>query len=298
MSDISYFQIYGRYKDYFTGLDPYDLLFETELKRGFAIGVSRHIPDTEEDIPVGLMIADIDKERIIVKWIYVAPEERGEGIGSRLMELAFEESVSRGFKKLAVRITDEYFTNGLGWNPEDFFSDIGFDNVENELPEWSITALEIYDKKDGYKHPVRHLNIVPLNEMKEKDIDSFYETLKNKYKKNIQYDVETLKALADPMISYVWLQEKELKGYLINIRSGENIYPAAFMAGSQEEELNFLSNAIEVSEDCTKPADTLRVKCHSFGDEDLMKRLCFAAEPIGVKYYTADVNDYLEEKGA
>ena len=85
MADINYFQITGKYLRFFKVFDPYDFLFEMDLKGGFAIGVSKHISGTSEDMPVGLMVADADEDRITVKWIYVAAEARGLGIGTRLM---------------------------------------------------------------------------------------------------------------------------------------------------------------------------------------------------------------------
>ncbi len=296
MADINYFQITGKYLRFFKVFDPYDFLFEMDLKGGFAIGVSKHISGTSEDMPVGLMVADADEDRITVKWIYVAAEARGLGIGTRLMEYAFMESKARGFDRLAVRVTGEYDTNGLEWSSETFFYDLEFDNVENELPEWSIRVTDLYDEKEGYKHTDKGVNITPLSEMKEKEVKGFYEFLKIRYKKQLNYDVEKMEKFADPMISYAWQQGKELKGYLLTARSDENIYPIAFMAGNPNDELTLAASAIQVSEDCARPEDILRVKCMSFGDEDLMKRLSFSSDPIDVKYFTAGVSGHVAKK--
>ncbi len=298
MAGINYFQIYGKYLKFFKSFDPYDFLFELNLKGGFAIGASRHLEGTADDVPAGLMIAEIDNERITVKWIYVEPQSRGMGIGTQLMQYAFEESAARGFERLAVRVTGEYTTNGLGWKAETFFNDLNFDSAENELPEWSIKVTDLYDEKDGYTHVENSVNIVPLSEMREKEVNGFYTLLKSKYKKQINYDVDIMRNYSDPMISYAWIQGKDLKGYLITVRSDENIYPVAFMANNPNDELTLAASAIAVSEDCAKPEDVLRVKCMSFGDEELMKRLSFASDPIDVKYFTADVKEYISRREA
>lgn len=298
MAHINYFQIYGEYLKFFKLFDPYDFLFELNLKGGFAIGASRHLDGTADDVPVGLMIADADNERITVKWIYVEPQSRGTGIGTQLMQYAFEESAARGFERLAVRVTDEYTTNGLGWTAETFFYDLNFNSAECELPEWSIKVTDLYDEKDGYIHVQNSVNIVPLSEMREKEVNGFYGVLKSKYQKMINYDLEKVREYSDPMISYAWIQGKDLKGYLVTARSDENIYPVAFMAGNQNDELTLAASAIAISEDCAKPDDVLRVKCLSFGDEELMKRLSFAQEPINVKYFTADVKEYINRREA
>ena len=290
MGDISYFRVYGEYLDYFRDFDLYDLLFDIKLCGGFAIGAAKHVPD-EGDIPAGLMIVGVDESGLTVKWLYVAPGDRGRGIGTRFMELAYMEASGRGFDRVYVRITDEYINNGLEWMPEIFFYETGFTDVEPELPEWSIRVADLYDETKGYKHPKKNLNLIPVSDMKDREVNLFYEIIKNKYSEKPGSDPDVMKQLYDPQLSYACLRDKELTGFIINARSNGNIYPIAFHAESPADELTLASSAIEMSEGYTKARDTLRVKCKSFRDEELMRRLSFASEPIGVMYYTADVNE-------
>ncbi len=296
MSQINFFQVKENNQRFFEQFDPYDLLFELQTFRCFALGASVRTVDGKKDIPAGLMVAGESDARLVVNWLYVAPEYRGLFIGTKLLALAYEEASARGLDEVAVRVTGEYEDNGLEWNPERFFVDMGFSKVEDELPEWTIPASVLYGSKDAYKHIEKGTNLIPFSDMNNKTKETMYEKIGAGFKNQLKIDVELIKSLADPMISYAWVLQKELMGVSANARSDHYIYPIAFFAKNNADLVALASNAIGMSEDCVNAGDMLRVKCEKLGDEKVMRDLSVSADPTSVKCYTKAVSEYLLEK--
>ena len=296
MSQIKFFQINENHLSYFEQFDPYDLLFELKVSKSFALGACVHSAERDKDIPAGLMVAGEVDDRLVVSWLYVAPEYRGLFIGTKLIKLAYEEASARGLEELAVRVTGEYENNDLEWNPGRFFTDVGFLHVEDELPEWTIPASVLYGSNDAYKHIDKGLNLIPFSDINDKTKEILYDKIKENFKNQLKYDVEMIESLADPMISYAWVYQKELMGISANARSGNYIYPIAFFVKNASESVPMASNAIGMSEECVKTGDLLRVKCEKLGDEKVMRELSVSADPTSVRCYTKSVAEYLLER--
>ena len=296
MSQINFFQIKEEQLGYFEQFDPYDLLFGVRVSECFAIGATVRPPEHQKDIPAGLMVAGESDDRLVVSWLYVAPEYRGLLIGTGLLDLAYAEAAARGIEELAVRVTGDYEDNELGWDPERFLIDMGFTGVEDDLPEWTIPTSVLYGSKDAYKHIEKGLNLIPFSEINNKTKETLYEKMRVNFKNQLKYDLETIEALADPMISYAWVYQKDLMGVVANARSNNFIYPIAFLSKNTNDSLALASNAIGMSEECVNAGDYLKVKCEKLGDEKVMRELSVSSAPTSVKCYTKSVSEYLQQK--
>ncbi|MCR5054926.1 MAG: GNAT family N-acetyltransferase [Lachnospiraceae bacterium] len=104
---------------YFFALDPFNCLNKLELPGCFAIG---GFLETEDgDKPVSIVVFEVADDRLLIHWMYTLPEHRGEGLGSELLILVFEEAKSRGLTEVAARISDEYDVRAFNWHSWDFF---------------------------------------------------------------------------------------------------------------------------------------------------------------------------------
>ncbi len=56
----------------------------------------------EADLKAILAVDHLKESTAILKWIFVAPEDRGNGIGSRLMDRAIDFARGRGYQKLIL----------------------------------------------------------------------------------------------------------------------------------------------------------------------------------------------------
>lgn len=56
---------------------------------------------------LALLETDVDNHRFLVDGIFVAPEARGRGVGSRLIEALAQEARSRGHAEIRLEVIDE-----------------------------------------------------------------------------------------------------------------------------------------------------------------------------------------------
>ena len=73
-------------KELFEGMDPFDELKKAKLEGGFALVAAREAG--QEDIPSGLLVAQITQARLFIHWLFVLPEERRKGAGEALLDEA------------------------------------------------------------------------------------------------------------------------------------------------------------------------------------------------------------------
>ena len=296
MPQIKFFQIDESRQSFFRQFDPYDFLFDLKLSGGFALGAGVTSEDDGVYTPAGLMVAGADEDSIVVKWLYVAPEYRGLYIGTRLMELAFEEAHAEKLNEVVVRVSGEYRDNDLGWDPQRFFIDLGFDGVEKGLDEWSIPSAVLYGSDDSYKHIDKGIKLMPFSEINKSDLEKMYVIMADEYKNQLIYGIETIKALADPLLSYAWVINRELVGGVVNARSDNYVFPIAFFVKDPKDSLDLASAAIEISQDCVEQNDVLMVRCENSVDEMVMAELLTKASPKKVRYFTKNVDAFMAEK--
>ncbi|MBO6214278.1 MAG: GNAT family N-acetyltransferase, partial [Lachnospiraceae bacterium] len=135
-------QLYGDYLRFFLPMDPFHQADMLAIDGSFALGTTVDGEDGS-DIPAGLLIASRESDRLLIRWLYVKPGYRGEGIGSELMRLAFTEASMLGMTEVAARITEDYDEAGLYWDTDSFFTNDVFSEYEDMLPELHFSVNEI-----------------------------------------------------------------------------------------------------------------------------------------------------------
>ncbi|GAD55561.1 LOW QUALITY PROTEIN: mobC protein [Limimaricola cinnabarinus LL-001] len=56
---------------------------------------------------LALLDSDVDNRRFLIDGIFVAPEARGRGVGSRLIEALAQEARSGGYREIRLEVIDE-----------------------------------------------------------------------------------------------------------------------------------------------------------------------------------------------
>lgn len=253
-----FFQIQKEHIPYFKELDFYDALDQLVWPDYFAIGATIQNDEDGKDHPVGLMVARIDEDRIVITWLYVSEMYRGLDIGSGFVSLMFKESKARGFDTLSVRIPAIYEKNGLPWNPRGFFGASRFATEEVELPEWNFFAASLYGRKDIFLRTKKMDDIRPFSELSDESLKRLYQMVAKKHGSSLPYDIHTIRPYVDRELSYVLIDNKEVKGIIFVQKTGNNIYPIYFDA-DEKRAPGFIADIFEMSEDYVSVNDRVHI---------------------------------------
>ena len=110
---------------FFQGLDPFEYLNRRSSFPTFAIGCAKD--GEKSDIPAGIVICYLDRTVLVVRWIYVAPGFRGEGISDLLLSAVYEMAQSEGANYIGALLLNEYGKEIICSEAETFFRFQGFD---------------------------------------------------------------------------------------------------------------------------------------------------------------------------
>ena len=145
-------------KDYFAGLDPFGFLDRKTKDKAVLLGTAAETDGS--DIPTGLMICTIRAGALILRWLYVDPVYRGQGMGDALLSAAIDLSEEAGLHYIAAYLTSNYGRKMVCPDEESFlkyhsfiWEQKGYRNgarflVRTEMKEDEATPYnyEIFDK--------------------------------------------------------------------------------------------------------------------------------------------------------
>ena len=110
---------------FFAGLDPLGYLENKFRIPCVVLGAAQEGKDS--DVPAGLMITGFYQEMLVVMWLYVEPDFRGQGYGDGLLETAFEMAEHAGCNYVGAYISADYGREYLCPKEEDYLRNHGFD---------------------------------------------------------------------------------------------------------------------------------------------------------------------------
>lgn len=117
-------------------LDPLMMLDRLEFPGAAALIAIESDAQTEDDLPVGLLIATVHDDMLVVDWLYVAAAYRMQGIGEQLLVAAFEYALQQNVTRLGAYINDEYGRRDLCMGQEHFFKERLFGETQPLAGEW------------------------------------------------------------------------------------------------------------------------------------------------------------------
>ena len=99
--------------------------------------------DPEEEFPCALMILSYEPgERLVIEWLYVAEDFRGQSLGEGLLARAYEIAAEGNLPELSVRFEGRLAHLRYDHPLEVFFRDRYFDRGYKMPGMWRITAEE------------------------------------------------------------------------------------------------------------------------------------------------------------
>ena len=285
-------------KDYFIGLDPVGRLDMLKLPGAFAIG---SVDETGEfDIPAALIVCTEETDRLVIDWMYTLPEFRGLGLGSSLMMLAFEEAAGRGLYDVAARISSEYDGDYDGWDPESFFVNDVFSDVEDEQKVFKtdMNLIEKRLKEDEKKNRMSSelKEIVSLSEIGAKDLKDVLSDFGKKYDKGLLYPLKSQVLSADPNVSILRIEGRECTGAVFVMKGDHTWYVLGLMPLDFEETQEIIQAALYRLGDYAKPDDSIEIMLRRKAAQKVLAQLDLPGEEYDICYYTAKVSDFEKQK--
>ena len=130
----------------FESMDPLDVSRQKHFKANFMLGAT--CDGEEKDVPAGLLLGNMEKKQLTLRWLFVAPEARRRSYAERLLSEAFLAARDQGMEELTVTFPTVYGYKTICKNDRAFFLSHGF----TETPDGKMTAkVADYDSLTNYK---------------------------------------------------------------------------------------------------------------------------------------------------
>ena len=118
-------------KQLFADFDPYEMLDRKRTSSEFFLGTA--LEENGIDIPTGLMICTLEKDTIVIHWLYVAPKYRGMEMGSALLSTVFDMARKGEYKQVCAYLPKLYGRSYVCPKEDDYLEYHGFDK------EWRLS---------------------------------------------------------------------------------------------------------------------------------------------------------------
>ncbi len=292
-------QLTGDLLNAFMNLDPFDQAEVLMLKGSFALGVTERAQDGT-DTPAGILIAAQEDERLVIRWIYVLPEYRGEGIGSHLLQMAFEEAVARDLSEVTARISDRFSEAGLYWDCDSFFVNEVFKEYEEGFPElWlyahDISKLIMTDEEKNVD-AAGDKRTVPMSQAPAGVIASIKAELDEAYVMSLSNPAEQLLSIADPDMSFVKFSGDEFLGGIFSRKVGLTWFMYLIVTKDITEMEPLARTALHFSQDYIKSNERICIMPTKRESIKLADRLGIPYTESKIHFITAYTDDYKKQK--
>ncbi len=282
--------------DAFLPMDLYERAVRLAMPHSFALGVT--MEDGEDDDPAGMIVCTEDEDRLVIEWLYVMPDYRGNGIGSELLYLAFCEGEARGFVDAAARVSEEYETNDYGWNPKSFFDNDVFSGKEEGECVWRISFQELEKLlvQDEKKNESSAKNVTKLSKIKDQDLQTVAEALADRFDGKMSMPVIEALRLANPETSFLLKKGNDYAGVLLVRKVGQIWYPYELCAVDEEAAETLVRAALYFSEDVCLPKDEIEIAVRTVSTKRLLQKIGLPGRVYEVTYYLCKMKDFTKRK--
>ncbi|MBR5420663.1 MAG: GNAT family N-acetyltransferase [Lachnospiraceae bacterium] len=151
-------------RELFAGMDPFDSLKNTALPGWFALVSARE--SGEEDIPCGLLVAELTQARLFIHWLLVLPEERQKGAGEALLNEAIRIAAEAGCHLITVLISKGSEWNGVCMGADRYLSEMGFE-PDKQMNRQNKSAWAMTTSADNYRKEKNKWKELPYSKQLE-----------------------------------------------------------------------------------------------------------------------------------
>ena len=272
----------------FSYLDPYEKLRLLSLPIGFAMGV---LQDTDGEVaPVGLLVAAVSEETIIIEWMAVAPEHRWRGLGEEMLYRMFMMAADAHIDTLSVAIMPEYEKERLLKGAERYFAERLFTAKHVIGGDAEISLGELRDASVIKKAPTDQPGIRTLSELTGQERRECINRLGEIDNAAYTFSPKLIATALDPDISVICKTSNTLEGGLLVCETESVLYPLYHYAKNEKISAAMIRRAAAIAERKYGPNAVLSLMLRQEGVEDLASGvLGYKTEGI---LLTADVNKF------
>ena len=288
------FKIDEKTTDLFRFMDPYDALDLTGLPGAFALAAT--VEKEDYDDPAAIVVVSSGEDHLVVEWMYTRPSYRGYGIGSNLLSLVFEEAKGRGIGDVTVRISEEFVSGGLLWDPEQFFINDIFKTEEDAFSEWH-TSMEQMSKvlmEDAKLNEAaaRDKKVHRLKDLSVGERSEAVVSLKKILAGSIPDNFEALVSVSDQELSFVLGEDGEYSAVLLTFSGNNARYPFFMASIDHEDEEKLARAALYRAEEAVAGIERIVIRCERKLTENLLEKLRIPASVYQVVTLTASTKEY------
>jgi len=282
--------------DAFLPMDFYGKTALLSLPGSFALGIT--MENGEEDEPVGLIVCTEDEDRLVIEWIYVMPEYRGDGLGSELLYLAFCEGEARGFVDAVARVSDEYEANDYGWSAKSFFENDVFSGTEKGESDWRISFRELEKKlmQDEEINETSARKVIRLCDMDMDDLKAAAEAMVNRFDESPSLPLLSAIRISNPKTSFLLKNGNDYAGILLIRQAEQTWYPYLMCAVDDEARETLIRAALYCSEDVCMPKDEILIAIKTISTRRLLQKIGLPGQEYDVTFFLCSMRDFTKRK--
>ena len=216
--------ILKEHRIFFEMLDPLGFMDRAEFPDRVVIGTVVEDKKGGHDVPAGLLVLRITEKNVTIEWLFVLPELRHHGIGSRLMRLAFDVAQNAGHDRIEAYTCDRTGRRTLCPFQDEFFDEYSFVKSTELGGEWQeslegIISAAFVRKGDPDKDSSIALGLIDREMLPE--LSSKAILLPGAC---FSYDLEKCFELADSKVSRVIRSDDELEGVILAQEASNKLY--------------------------------------------------------------------------
>ncbi len=190
------------------------------------VGAAMELPGTGKSEPAGVLLLNIAKKDCLrIDFLQVNPDYREQEVGTLLLSQAFRLAKRMGIPKLTVKLPEEEENGGLEDSRAYFFLRRGFVRTEKTEREWwfPIESVQPFATLSMGKEEKK---ILPFSKLTKTQ----YQTILKQVETDLENRVIPFEERAiDRLLSFAYLEEGKLMGFLITERFGDTYYPFTFV---------------------------------------------------------------------
>lgn len=194
-------------KKMFYGLDPLSMLPRAELG-GFALGGFERNESTGFDEPVSLAVCTVKGDMLIIFWLWVEQEYRGNGFAAKMLDELLVYADMHGLKRIAAYFNSSSAGKALCVGAENFFEDHGFTEKILLPGEWTIdvkTALSFLKSEELFSK----VNVVQIKDILSYSKKKYYAELENDPNTAVMFPISKAQHKIDEDVSCMLVDDED-----------------------------------------------------------------------------------------
>ena len=232
--------------DLFADMDPLEYLERADFPDRICLGAFLEDEETGTDDPAGLMILRKSEDSLTVEWICVRAKYRYRGVGSSLMDHAYEMADDMGFKKLQIYLNSDYGRDEICPGEEDFVEEFNIEDSEELYGEWiaetrDLSKLDFMESED-----VPEMSCHSLIEMDARRVKEFLGKQNENEDSAFLYNPKNAGArILDDDTSMFLVRDGKISGAVLSQMCGETLFVVGFLANSKSEAKMLLKHFVK-----------------------------------------------------